>query len=50
MKYFKKQNGEVWAFEDDGSQDYLVTDEFTAMTDEEVAEHLRINAPQAESI
>lgn len=39
MKYFKKQN-EVYAFEEDGSQDELITDEFIAMTDNEIDRHL----------
>lgn len=37
MNYFKK-GGVVWAFEDDQLQ--LVTDEFVAMTDEEIELHL----------
>lgn len=45
MKYFKKMNGEVWAFESDGSQDHLITDEFTAMTEAEVESH--INPPKS---
>ncbi|KAF0844319.1 hypothetical protein FNL37_1763 [Methylovorus glucosotrophus] len=40
MKYYKKANGGVWAFEDDGSQDDQITDEFTAMTEAEIASHL----------
>ena len=39
MKYFKK-NGEVFAFESDGSQDELITKEFTKMTKTEVDRHL----------
>lgn len=39
MKYFKK-NGEVFAFESDGSQDDLITKEFTKMTKSEVDRHL----------
>lgn len=39
MKYFKK-NGEVFAFESDGSQDELITKEFTRMTKNEVDRHL----------
>ena len=38
MKYFKK-NGEVFAFESDGSQDELITKEFTKMTEDEVDRH-----------
>ncbi len=38
-KYYYK-DGEVWAFYEDGSQDELITNEFTLMTDEEVDRHL----------
>lgn len=44
MKYFKK-NGQVFAFESDGSQDDLIADEFVAMSDNETAAHL--NPPPA---
>ena len=40
MKYFKDQNGSVWAFEADGSQDDLITEEFAAMTADEIDRHL----------
>jgi hypothetical protein len=40
MKYFKNKNGEVYAFEADGSQDELITDEFVAMTTDEIDRHL----------
>ena len=39
MKYFKK-NGEVFAFESDGSQDELITEDFVKMTKKEVDRHL----------
>ncbi|MDA3440024.1 hypothetical protein MJ046_06680 [Acinetobacter bereziniae] len=39
MKYFKK-NGEVFAFESDGSQDELITKDFVKMTKSEVDRHL----------
>lgn len=39
MIYFKKNN-QVWAFDNDGSQDYLITDEFIQMTPEEIDRHL----------
>lgn len=39
MKYFLK-NGVVFAFEADGSQDHLITDEYTAMTSVEIDRHL----------
>lgn len=40
MKYFKDSAGDVWAFEDDGSQDELVTPQMVAMTEAEVEAHL----------
>ncbi|KAF1012288.1 MAG: hypothetical protein GAK29_04873 [Acinetobacter bereziniae] len=39
MKYFKK-NGEVFAFESDGSQDELISEDFVKMTKNEVDRHL----------
>ncbi|KAF1024424.1 MAG: hypothetical protein GAK29_02584 [Acinetobacter bereziniae] len=39
MKYFKK-NGEVFAFESDGSQDELITEEFKKMTKIEIDQHI----------
>ena len=39
MKYYRL-NGEVWAFEADGSQDELITDEFIVMTQDEVDRHI----------
>lgn len=47
MKYFKK-NGEVFAFEADGSQDELITEAFVAMTAEEIAAHVNppVGTPQ----
>lgn len=39
MKYFIK-NSEVFAFEDDGSQDDLITEDFREMTAEEITQHL----------
>ena len=38
MKYFIKQN-EVYAFESDGSQDFLITDDFVLMSDDEADRH-----------
>jgi hypothetical protein len=39
MKFYK--NGlAVFAFDDDGSQDHLITSEFTQMTDDEILSHL----------
>lgn len=43
MKYYVEVDGCVWAFEDDGSQDYRITPTMRAMTDGEVKEH--INPP-----
>ena len=45
MKYFKDKNGEVFAYEDDGSKDYLIGDK-VKMTEEEV--ELHINPPKTE--
>ena len=39
MKYYRL-NGDVWAFEADGSQDELITDEFIVMTQDEVDRHI----------
>ena len=39
MKYYRL-NGDVWAFEADGSQDELITDDYLAMTDEEIDKHI----------
>lgn len=39
MKYFKK-NGQVYAFDSDGSQDELITNEFIKMTKNEIDRHV----------
>ena len=39
MKYYKKDN-EVYAFEDDGSQDEYITEDMVRMTSSEVDKHL----------
>ena len=39
MKYFKLNN-DVYAFEFDGSQDNLITDDFIEMTDDEIDQHI----------
>ena len=39
MKYYKKDN-EVYAFEDDGSQDEYITQDMVRMTSSEVDKHL----------
>lgn len=49
MKYFKK-NTEVWAFEEDGSQDHLITAEFIQMTAEEIDAHINPPIPEPEPI
>lgn len=49
MKYFKK-NGVVFAFEADGSQDELITEDFVAMTAEEIAAHTNPPAGIPQSI
>ena len=46
MKYFKDTDtGEVFAFEEDGSQDHLIQPYMVEMTAEEVSEHLNPPAP-----
>ena len=45
MKYYK-ENNEVYAYEDDGSQDHLIGDKIK-MIDEEVEAH--INPPKTEA-
>lgn len=37
MKHYKKQDNTVWAFEEDGSQDYLITADMVPISKEEVA-------------
>lgn len=31
MKHYRKTDGSVWAFEDDGSQDHLITEDMVAI-------------------
>lgn len=45
MKYYKDTNNEVYAYEDDGSQDYLIGDK-VQMTAEEI--ELHINPPKTQ--
>ena len=45
MKYYKDINNEVYAYEDDGSQDYLIGDK-VKMTAEEAEAH--INPPKTQ--
>lgn len=35
MKTYKDLNNELWAYEEDGSQDYLIPSEFILITQEE---------------
>jgi hypothetical protein len=35
MKTYQKTDGALWAFEDDGSQDYLITADMSAITEAE---------------
>ena len=44
MKYYKDTNGEVFAFEADGSQDYLIDPSLVLMTQAEV--NLHLNPPK----
>lgn len=37
MKTYKKPDSSLWQFEDDGSQDFLITDDMTLLTLEELA-------------
>lgn len=46
MKYYKDANGNVFAFEADGSQDTFINPDFVAMTENEVNAHL---APQPQT-
>jgi hypothetical protein len=45
MKHYIKPDGSVWAFESDGSQDHLITDDMTAISDEALA---ALRAPSLE--
>jgi len=49
MKHFRAKNGEVFAFEQDGTQDHLILDSMTEMTVGEVGEHID-PAPTAEEL
>lgn len=40
MKYYKTHDGAVYAFESDGSQDFLITPEMLSLTAKEVDEHI----------
>jgi hypothetical protein len=48
MKYFKNQQGEVFAYESNGSQDEFIPEQLVEMTQEEVDLHLssKLTAPQ----
>lgn len=45
MKYFKQPSGQVWAFDDDGSQDDYIPADAVRMTPAEVEAH--INPPKS---
>lgn len=45
MKYYKNENGDVYAYESDGSQDAYITPNMVQMTAEEVEAH--INPPKS---
>ena len=40
MKYYRKTNGDVYAFESDGSQDDYITEDMVKTTDDEVDRHV----------
>lgn len=51
MKYYRNnKTHEVWALESDGSQDYLITDEFTEMTEKEVSDHINPHVSEAQLV
>ena len=37
MKHYKNNNNQIYAYEEDGSQDHLIPDSFVSITDEEAA-------------
>lgn len=39
MKHYKSPNGELFAYEPDGSQDHLIPNDFTLVTDSEADAH-----------
>tara|TARA_R110000824_G_scaffold200463_1_gene384455 strand:+ start:79 stop:336 length:258 start_codon:yes stop_codon:yes gene_type:complete len=41
MKHYTDSKNEIWAYEDDGSQDHLIPDDFTLITNDE-ADALRL--------
>ena len=43
MKHYTDSKNEIWAYEDDGSQDHLIPDDFTLITNDE-ADALRLYA------
>ncbi|MGP5893650.1 hypothetical protein ACTXY8_22690 [Pseudomonas aeruginosa] len=45
MKYFKSENGEVYAYEADGSQDEYIKPGLVSMTEAEVQAHLNPPIP-----
>ena len=49
MKHYKNANGDVFGFEDDGSQDHLIVD-MVEMTDAEFAEHSKPELPSYQEL
>jgi hypothetical protein len=49
MKYYKDINNEVYAYEDDGSQDYLIGDK-VSMTADEIEAHINPPLTPAQTI
>lgn len=49
MKTFKKQDGSLWAFEKDGSQDHLITIDMVQVSDAE-ADSIRNPMPDPEAL
>jgi len=49
MKHFRDENDNLFAFEEDGSQDHLILDSYTAINDSELAEIVASKLPQVNS-
>ena len=51
MKLYKSPDGEVYAYELDGSQDYLIPSDFVVMTEEEIdARNVKFEADEQAAI
>lgn len=48
MKYYKHIDGRVFAFESDGSQDHLITEDMVEMSQSEIDDHIGKNKPSTE--